>query len=406
MLYSAYQTFCDALEPSRRAAGMALSMRGAPWMADFQVPWMRRMLALADGYGLAAITHKRPPFYIDSVDCGNARVAVVEEETLTLPFGRLIHFAKPDIVTPQPRMLVVAPLSGHFATLLRGTVQTLLRDHDVYITDWANARDVPMSAGRFGVDEYVDYVIRFIQELGPRSHVLAVCQPCVPVLAAVAVMAARNDPLQPRSMTLMGGPVDVRESPTAVNHLATSKPMRWFEDNLISTVPGRHGGAGRKVYPGFMQLTAFMSMNLGRHFAQFRKFYQHLADDEPRDAARIRDFYEEYMAVLDLTAEFYLETVEQIFQRASLARGEMRHHGVKVDCGAIRRTALLTVEGERDDICGVGQTAAAHHLCSSLRPHLKRHHLQPGVGHYGVFSGSKWERQVYPQVRSLVLAVS
>lgn len=406
MLYSAYQLLCDGLEPSRRLARMALSMRDEEWIADPQGDWMRRMLALADGYDLSTITHQRPPFGITSADCGNLRAAVVEEDVLTLPFGRLVHFAKPDIATPQPKMLVVAPLSGHYATLLRGTVQTLLRDHDVYITDWTNARDVPVSAGRFGVDEYVDYVIRFLHELGPRSHVLAVCQPCVAVLAAVAVMAGRGDPLQPRSMTLMGGPVDVRESPTSVNHLATSKPMRWFEENLISTVPWRHAGAGRKVYPGFLQLTAFMSMNMGRHVGQFRKFYQHLADGEQQDARRIREFYEEYMAVLDLTAEFYLETVEQIFQKATLARGEMRHHGVKVDCGAIRRTALLTVEGERDDICGVGQTAAAHGLCSSLRPHLKRHHLQPGVGHYGIFSGSRWERQVYPQVRSLVLAVS
>lgn len=406
MLYSGYQLLSDLLAPSRMVAHAALALRDDGWIATPDEPWMRRALALADGYTLATMTHERPPFYIDSVECGNARVAVVEEVALSLPFGRLIHFSKPDIVAPQPKMLVVAPLSGHFATLLRGTVQTLLRDHDVYITDWANARDVPLSAGRFGVDEYVDDVIRFIQELGPRSHVLAVCQPCVPVLAAVAVMAARRDPLQPRSMTLMGGPVDVRESPTAVNHLATSRPMSWFEDNLISQVPLRYGGAGRRVYPGFLQLTAFMSMNLGRHFSQFRKFYQQLADGQTQEAKRIRDFYEEYMAVLDLTAEFYLETVEQIFQKATLARGEMTHHGVRVDPGAIRSTALLTVEGERDDICGVGQTAAAHRLCSSLRPHLKRHHLQPGVGHYGLFAGSKWDNQVYPQVRSLVLAVS
>lgn len=406
MLYSGYQLLSDVLAPSRMAAKAALAMRDDGWIADPDAPWMRRMLGLADGYALSAMTHERPPFYIDSVECGNARVAVVETVELSLPFGRLVHFSKPDVVTPQPKMLVVAPLSGHFATLLRGTVETLLRDHDVYVTDWTNARDVPLSAGKFGVDEYVDYVIRFIQELGPRSHVLAVCQPCVPVLAAVAVMAGRRDPLQPRSMTLMGGPVDVRESPTAVNHLATSKPMQWFRDNLIATVPGRYGGAGRKVYPGFLQLTAFMAMNTGRHFGQFRKFYQQLADGDTQGAARIRDFYEEYMAVLDLSAEFYLETVEQIFQKVTLARGEMTHHGVKVDPGTIRSTALLTVEGERDDICGVGQTAAAHRLCSSLRPHLRRHHLQPGVGHYGVFSGSKWESQVYPQVRSMVLAVS
>lgn len=406
MLYHGYQLLSDVLEPSRAMARMALQLRDDGWIADPDSPWTRRLLALADGYTLSAITHEAPPFQIDSVDCGNARVAVVEEVALSLPFGRLLHFSKPDVETPQPKMLVVAPLSGHYATLLRHTVQVLLRDHDVYVTDWANARDVPLAAGRFGVDEYVDYVIRFIQELGPRSHVLAVCQPCVPVLGAVAVMAGRRDPLQPRSMTLMGGPVDVREAPTSVNHLATSKPMAWFEDNLISTVPWRHAGAGRKVYPGFLQLTAFMSMNMGRHFQQFRKFYQQLADGEKGEAARIRDFYQEYMAVLDLTAEFYLETVDQIFQKATLARGEMTHHGVPVDPGAIRSTALLTVEGERDDICGVGQTAAAHRLCSSLRPHLKRHHLQPGVAHYGIFSGSKWEKQVYPQVRSLVLAVS
>ena len=406
MLYTGYQLLCDLLEPSRQAARAALAMRDEGELANSADPWTRRALALADGYALAAVRHDSPPFLIDSVVCGNARVAVVEEVALSMPFGRLIHFSKPDVATPQPKMLVVAPLSGHFATLLRGTVQTLLRDHDVYITDWANARDVPLCAGRFGVDEYVDYCIRFIQELGPRAHVLAVCQPCVPALAAVAVMAGRGDPLQPRSLTLMGGPVDVREAPTGVNRLATSQPMRWFEDNLIATVPARHGGAGRRVYPGFLQLTAFMSMNMGRHFAQFRKLYQHLADDQQQEATRIRDFYEEYMAVLDLTAEFYLETVDQIFQKASLAKGEMTHHGVRVDCGAIRSTALLTVEGERDDICGVGQTAAAHRLCSSLRPHLRRHHLQPGVGHYGVFSGSKWDTQVYPQVRSLVLAVS
>ncbi len=406
MLYHGYQLLSDVLEPSRAMARMALQLRDGGWIADPDSPWTRRLLALADGYTLSAITHEAPPFQIDSVDCGNARVAVVEEVALSLPFGRLLHFSKPDVETPQPKMLVVAPLSGHYATLLRHTVQVLLRDHDVYVTDWANARDVPLAAGCFGVDEYVDYVIRFIQELGPRSHVLAVCQPCVPVLGAVAVMAGRRDPLQPRSMTLMGGPVDVREAPTSVNHLATSKPMSWFEGNLISTVPWRHAGAGRKVYPGFLQLTAFMSMNMGRHFQQFRKFYQQLADGEKGEAARIRDFYQEYMAVLDLTAEFYLETVDQIFQKATLARGEMTHHGVPVDPGAIRSTALLTVEGERDDICGVGQTAASHRLCSSLRPHLKRHHLQPGVGHYGIFSGSKWEKQVYPQVRSLVLAVS
>jgi polyhydroxyalkanoate depolymerase len=296
-------------------------------------------------------------------------------------------------------------LFGHFATLLRSTVHTLLRDHDVYITDWKNARDVPQSAGRFGFEDYVDYVIRFLQHLGPQTHLLAVCQPCVPALAAVALMGEDKDPCQPRTMTLMGGPIDTRVAPTAVNRLACEKPMQWFEEKLISTVPFRFKGAGRKVYPGFLQLTAFMAMNMERHNEQHRKLYQMLADGDTVEADKIKHFYDEYFAVLDLTAEFYLETVDIVFQRALLARGQMTHRGRVVNPGAIQRTALLTVEGERDDICAVGQTAAAHTLCSSLRPHLKRHHLQPGVGHYGIFSGSKWEKQVYPQVRNMVLAM-
>jgi polyhydroxyalkanoate depolymerase len=301
-------------------------------------------------------------------------------------------------------MLVVAPLSGHFATLLADTAATLLRDHDVYITDWKNARDVPLAAGTFGFDDYVEYVIRFLEALGPGANLIAVCQPCVQALVAVAVMAEQDHPCQPRSMTLMGGPVDTRIAPTTVNLLATSKSLDWFRKNLITRVPMRYPGRGRDVYPGFMQLTAFMSMNMGRHMEQHRKLYQQLADGE--DGSRIRHFYDEYFAVLDLTAEFYLETVDRVFQRALLAKGELDYRGSRVRPDKIRKTALLTVEGERDDICAVGQTAAAHDLCSSLRPHLKRHHLQPGVGHYGVFSGSKWETQVYPQVKSLVLAVN
>jgi polyhydroxyalkanoate depolymerase len=295
-------------------------------------------------------------------------------------------------------------LSGHFATLLRGTVQTLLRDHDVYITDWKNARDVPASAGRFGFEEYVDYVIRFLEVLGPRSHVLAVCQPCVQTLAAVAMMSEDNNPATPHSMTLLAGPVDVRINPTVVNELATNQTLDWFKKNLISRVPYRYAGAGRPVYPGFLQLYAFMSMNLERHGQQHRTLYQHLADSEFEAAAPIKEFYEEYFSVLDLTAEFYIETIDMVFQQALLAKGELKHRGRRVDLSKIRRTALLTVEGERDDICSVGQTAAAHDLCTGLRPHLKRHHLQAGVGHYGVFSGRKWDGQIYPAVRNMVLA--
>jgi len=411
MLYKAYQAFCDTMAPARFAAGAATDFRDRFLNGATKMPNARRLFAVAETFDRAKITHGRPPYAIGEVLSDNAVVQVVEEVALSLPFGDLLHFAKPEVLVPQPKILVVAPLSGHFSTLLRNTVETLLRDHDVYITDWKNARDVPLSEGRFGFEDYTDYVIRFLQEIGDPeagrgAHVLAVCQPCVPVLAAVAIMAQNDDPMQPRTMSLLGGPVDTRESPTVVNELATSNDFAWFEQNLIHTVPWRYKGAGRKVYPGFIQLMAFMSMNAGRHFGQFRKLYQHIADLEDAEAAKIRDFYDEYLAVLDLTAEFYLETIDKVFQRALLAKGELAHRGRLVDCSAIRKTALLTVEGERDDICAVGQTAAAHLLCSSLRPHLKRHHLQPGVGHYGVFSGSKWEKQVYPQVRNLVLAMS
>ena len=410
MFYQAYQAYNDILAPARLAAGMATRLRDEYLGGASKMPFVRRLFALAEVFEQSAITHKRPSYGIEKVACGNAMVDVVEEVVLDLPFADLLHFAKPDVSTPQPKVLVVAPISGHFSTLLRNTVETMLRDHDVYITDWKNARDVPLSKGRFGLEDYIDYVIHFLQELGDPlnrrgANVLAVCQPCVPVLAAVAIMAQDDDPCQPRTMTLMGGPIDTRESPTVVNELATSNSYEWFEANLIDTVPWRYPGAGRRVYPGFVQLGAFVSMNMGRHMDQFRKLYQALAEDDQPAVRKIEDFYEEYFAVLDLPAEFYLETIDKVFQRALLAKGALTFRGEPVDCGAIRKTALLTVEGERDDICAVGQTAAAHLLCTSLRPHLKRHHLQPGVGHYGVFSGSKWENQVYPQVRNLILAM-
>jgi polyhydroxyalkanoate depolymerase len=406
MLYDGYQAMTDLLLPARTAAATALWLRDEyfPSLDDWPVP--RYMLAMCESFGLAEVTHTRPSFGISEVLCGNAMVPVREEFVAELPFGKLLHFAKDDVATPQPKMLVVAPLSGHFATLLADTVATLLRDHDVYITDWTNARDVPLEEGRFGLEDYTDYVIRFLHHLGPRSHLLAVCQPCVSALAAVSVMAQDHDPCQPLTMTLMGGPIDTRAAPTAVNKLANDHPLEWFRDNVITQVPARYPGAGRKVYPGFLQLTAFIAMNPQRHASQFRKLVQTRGAREDAAADKIKHFYTEYMAVLDLTAEFYLETIDLVFQRAALAKGELMHRDRLVDPGAIRQTALLTVEGERDDICAVGQTAAAHTLCSSLRPHLKRHHLQPGVGHYGVFSGSKWEKQVYPQVRAMVLAMS
>jgi poly(3-hydroxybutyrate) depolymerase len=301
-------------------------------------------------------------------------------------------------------VLLVAPLSGHFATLLRDTARTLLQDHDVCITDWHNARDVGTAAGRFGFDDYVTHLIQWLEAMGPDTHVVAVCQPCVQVLAATAVMAEACSPAQPRSMTLMAGPVDVRISPTRVNELAMAKPIGWFEQNLIAEVPARFPGTGRRVYPGFVQLAAFMSMNIDRHRKAHLALYDALAKGDAVKAAPIKAFYDEYFAVLDLTEEFYLETVAIVFQEALLAQGRLTYRGRPVDPVAIRRTALLTVEGERDDICGIGQTGAAQDLCSGLKPYLKRHHLQPGVGHYGVFSGKRWEHQIYPIVRNLILA--
>jgi polyhydroxyalkanoate depolymerase len=298
----------------------------------------------------------------------------------------------------------VAPLSGHFATLLRSLIRTMLPEHDVCITDWHNARDVSTRDGRFGFDDYLGHLVTWLEHMGPGVHVVAVCQPCVQVLGAAAVMADAKSPAQPRSMTLMAGPIDTRVNPTKVNDLANGKPIQWFENNLIATVPARYPGGGRRVYPGFVQLSAFMSMNLDRHRKAHIELYQHLANGDLAKAQPTIDFYDEYFAVLDLAAEFYLETVQWIFQEARLATGALTYRGQPVNPKAIRRTALLTVEGERDDICALGQTAAAHDLCTGLRPHLKRHHLQPGAGHYGVFSGKRWEDQVYPQVRNLILA--
>ena len=403
MLYQAYQFQDDLIAPLRNFAKSSRSAaEGAFWpMADGLV---RQLSAGMELVSRLQLTHSRPEFGITSARVGNRDVPIVEEIVLELPFGKLMRFAK-DVDTPQPKILVVAPLSGHFATLLTGTVKTLLRDHDVYITDWVNARDVPAEAGRFGVEDYVAYVIRFLEEIGPGAHVLAVCQPCVQALAAVAVMSEDKNPATPRTMTLMAGPIDPRESPTAVNKLATEKPLSWFKTSVIARVPGRYAGGGRKVYPGFMQLTAFIAMNMERHRAAHKKLYDHLAAGEVAEAEKIKTFYDEYFAVLDMTEEFYIETIDRVFQRAELATGDFSFRGRKVDPGLIRRTALLTVEGGRDDICALGQTSSAHDLCNSLRPHLKRHHLQANVGHYGTFNGKRWENEIYPVVRNFILAM-
>jgi poly(3-hydroxybutyrate) depolymerase len=401
MMYQAYQLHSDVMAPLRFMAAHGGSALGARSTAQSS---LRRVSAASEVFSRMKLTHKRPAYGIDSVQVANETVPVAEERVLTLPFGTLLHFKKPSLSSTdkQPPVLLVAPLSGHFATLLRETARTLLQDHDVYITDWHNARDVSLHHGAFSLDDYIDYMMRFMHRIGPGAHIVAVCQPCVAALAATALMSEDDDPAQPRSLTLMAGPVDCRVNPTAVNTLATSKPMSWFEKNLISRVPLPHTGFGRRVYPGFVQLTAFMSMNLERHKKSFRDMYQLLVNDEIDKADAIRTFYDEYFAVNDLPAEFYLETVEKVFQTYDLAIGNLHYRGRRVNPAAIRRTALMTVEGERDDICAVGQTMAAQELCSNVKTFRRAHHIQTGVGHYGVFSGSRWNQQIYPRVREMI----
>jgi poly(3-hydroxybutyrate) depolymerase len=403
MLYQAYQAHSDIMIAVRNWAGTALRTLGQPLMGIADNAVLRNLTAAYELIARAGLTHARPAFEIDSVTVGNRELAVHEHAALTTPFGTLLHFKK-DVDTPQPRVLLVAPLSGHFATLLRATVRTMLPEHDVYITDWHNVRDVPLMHGRFGFDDYIAHLIRFLEAIGPGAHVVAVCQPCVAVLVATAVMAQAGNAAQPRSMTLMAGPIDTRVNPTRVNALANSRPIEWFERNLIATVPLRYPGAFRRVYPGFVQLAAFMSMNVERHVKAHRELYDHLAKGEHEKAQVTKAFYDEYFAVLDLTAEFYLETVRLVFQECALPTGKLEWQGARVEPRAIKRTMLLTVEGERDDICAVGQTAAAHELCSGLRPYLKRHHMQAGVGHYGVFSGNRWTNQIYPLLKNVILA--
>jgi polyhydroxyalkanoate depolymerase len=403
MLYQAYQIQADIMTLARGWAGIArqgFGQVGSPIADTFAV---RSLAAGAEMLGRAGLTHERPPFGIETVKVGRREVAVHEEVTDATPFGTLLHFAK-ETATAQPKVLVVAALAGHFSTLLRGTVRTLLPEQDVYITDWHNARDVSLEHGRFGFDEYVEHLIRWLELLGPDTHVIAVCQPCVAALVATSVLAQAGSDAQPRSLTLMAGPIDTRVDPTVVDELATSRPLSWFEHNVITTVPMRYPGAFRRVYPGFLQLTAFVSMNIERHARAHRELYQQLVDGDDAGADATKAFYNEYFAVLDLTAEFYLETVQRVFQEHRLARGVLDYQGRRVEPAAITKTALLTVEGERDDICSPGQTFPAHDLCRGIKPFRKRHHLQPGVGHYGVFNGRRWDTQIYPLVHNLILA--
>jgi len=400
MLYQFYQAQSDVLAPARQSAALWLR-----FLDEFprarKTPILGLAAAGAEMLATARITHQRPPFGIRTVQSQNREVAVRETVALSTPFGSLLHFEK-DTLTPQPKVLLVAPMSGHFATLLRPTVQTMLADLDVYITDWHNARDVPLAAGRFGFDEYVEHLIAFLEHLGPGAHMAAICQPAVPALVATSIMAADRNPAQPRSLALIAGPIDTRASPTKVNMMAKRQSIAEYERRAISTVPRRYAGAGRRVYPGFYQLASFMAMNADRHInahlAQFRRIFA----EDGQGAEAHRKFYDEYFAVADLPAEFYLETVARVFQEHSLPTGRMQWRGRTVEPRAIRRTALLAVEGERDDICGVGQTMAALDLCSGIPATRKTYYLQTGAGHYGVFSGRHWNGSIYPKLRAMV----
>lgn len=393
--YELYDAAHLALAPARLSAATAQLLFGNPLSPLAYTLPGRVIRASADVFSGFTERRGKPAWNLP------ATIELVDER----PFARLIRFL-PDaaLARPAPRVLLVAPLSGHYATLLRGTVEGLMAEHDVYVTDWADAREVPLAAGRFGMADYVGYLMDYLRLLGPDVHVVAVCQPCPAVLAAVALLAAQNDPAQPRSMTLMGGPVDVRVAPTAPTEFAAAKKLEWFERELTARVPAWYRGAGRRVYPGFLQLGAFMSMNPDRHVDAHAKIFTDLVKGDGESAQARRAFYDEYLSVMDMTAEFYLETVDEVFQRATLARGTMTWRGRPVDPSAIRRTALLTVEGERDDISAPGQTYAAHALCSGLSADQHAHHLEPGVGHYGVFSGRHWRASIAPRIAAFIAA--
>lgn len=401
MIYQMYQAQADFMDPLRAMARNASRLMKTVTPHEPYGLALRHMNAAFEVFGYSGVTHKRPAYGIKKVQVGNAMVDVADETVFATPFASLVHFKK-DSDRKQPKVLLCAPMSGHFATLLRNTIEVLLQDHDVYLTDWHNARDIPLDAGVFGFDEYVEHVIKFLEFLGPRSHIIGVCQPTVATLTAVSVMAEANNPATPRSMTLMAGPIDTRRNPTRVNILAKTKDISWFEKKMIGVVPWRYRGAGRRVYPGFVQLSAFVSMNLDKHMSAHFKQYRALAAEDNAASATHRDFYDEYLAVMDLPAEFYLETVKRIFMDHELPKGELHYRGQLVKPSAIKKTFLFTVEGERDDICGLGQTASALDLCSGLRPLLKRHHVQTGVGHYGVFSGKRWANEIYPRVREVI----
>ncbi len=412
MLYHAYE-----LQRSWMNSASALASISANVLSNPANPFGYLGLGPVAGHALDVFAHAtapygKPAFGITEVEIGGKARAVTETVAVKRPFGDLLHFTVEGTPADRPRLLIVAPMSGHYATLLRGTVERMLESTDVFITDWADAKMVPQDSGRFDLDEYIDYLIAFTEHVhseagGRRIHMMAVCQPSVPAFAAVALMNLHNSPATPATLTMMGGPIDTRECPTVVNNMAMKRPIEWFRQTVIATVPHKYPGAGRRVYPGFMQLNAFMSMNLSSHMMSHYEMFKHLTvGDEASDASAqaTKDFYDEYRSVCDMTAEFYLQTVEEVFQKHSIPKGEFRHKGELVDIKQITDTALLAIEGERDDISGLGQTKAALKLTPNLPDDKKRYYMAEGAGHYGIFNGSRWREKVAPVVEEWIAA--
>lgn len=406
-MYWMYEMGQAALSPSRAFADAARLFFKNPANPLAHTTYGKSVAAAMEVFERSTRRYQRPEWGIESALVGGERVPVRIETVWERPFCKLLHFERTlshEPRRPQPKMLIVVPMSGHYATLLRGTVETFLTNHDVYVTEWADARMVPLESGRFDLDDYIDYVISILHWMGGDAHVVAVCQPSVPVMAAVALMEADKDPYVPHSMVLMGGPIDTRVNSNSVDKLAERRGLDWFRNHVIAKVPFPHPGFMRDVYPGFLQLSGFVTMNLDRHLEAHRNLFKHLVRGDGDSAQKHREFYDEYLAVMDLSAEFYLQTVDTVFIRHALPKGEMTHRGRRVDPAQIKRTALLTVEGEHDDISGVGQTEAAHALCANIPPEKKAHYLQLGVGHYGVFNGSRFRSEIAPRISDFILS--
>jgi poly(3-hydroxybutyrate) depolymerase len=405
--YQFYEMAHAALAPARAASDAAHFVFRNPWNPLSNTPFGRNLSAAAELFERVTRRYGKPTFGLDEIEVDGILYPVLEGVVWSRPFCNLLRFVRPDFPggREQPKMLIVAPMSGHYATLLRGTVEAFLPYCDVYITDWADARMVPLAVGTFDLDDYIDYLRSILEHLGPGVHTLGVCQPSVPLLAAVALMEAEADPNTPASMTLMGGPVDTRRSPTEVNKLAERRGVEWFRRNCLHTVPFPYPGFGRDVYPGFLQLSGFMAMNLDRHVSAHFEMFNHLVKGDGDSAEKHRDFYDEYLAVMDLDAAYYMQTVETVFVRHALPKGEMIHRGQRVDLQAIRNCGLMTVEGEKDDISGVGQTYAAQELCINIPAAKKLHHLQTQVGHYGVFNGSRFSKEIAPRICKFIAEI-